>query len=205
MAFPLTLDEYLLAIAKETARMSWPGQMAPILKAGAKKSVEAYFTSDFLGHLRKIWRGQRVVHYDRWHDQRVQELARSLDEKVKSRNRKGARTGYLPEAVAAKLLNTFMHQLMKYKECRFLWADLHLVLDTGVFKALGRLAVNSRALQSERTDSVLTQNPYTIPYREYKLVQRRLRKFVGELNRRPGNEFRLTSRIELNLLWTNGH
>jgi len=36
MAFPLTLDEYLSAVAKETARLSWPGRMHPILTAGAK-------------------------------------------------------------------------------------------------------------------------------------------------------------------------
>jgi len=32
-------------------------------------------------------------------------------------------------------------------------------------------------------------------------IQNRLWDFIDELNRRPGMEFRLTSRIELNLLW----
>jgi lipopolysaccharide biosynthesis glycosyltransferase len=50
MGFALTLDEYLCAVAKETARMSGLGHMALILKAGANKDAETYFTSGFLVH-----------------------------------------------------------------------------------------------------------------------------------------------------------
>jgi prepilin-type processing-associated H-X9-DG protein len=201
MAFPLRLDEYLYAVAKETARLSWPGRMWPILRKGAKNNAEKYFTSDaFLTELREVWQG-RVRAYDSWHEERVFELAASIAEKVTTRNAQGIR--YRPETVAAKLLDTFMHQLVKYPECRFLWADLHLVLDNRVFAVLHTLARDSVALRV--VDDILTQNPYTISGEQYKHVQTQLREFVEELKSRPGQGFDLGSRIQLNILWADGH
>jgi hypothetical protein len=200
MAFPLKLDEYLYAVAKETARLSWPGRMWPILRTGAKNNAEEYFTSDaFLTKLREIWQG-RVGAYDSWHERRVPELAASIAEKVTTRNAPGI--PYRPETVAAKLLDTFMHQLVKYPEYRFLWADLHLVLDNKVFAVLHTLARGSVALRA--VDDILIQNPYTISGEQYKRVQTQLREFVEELNSRPGQEFGLGSRIQLNILWADG-
>lgn len=205
MAFPLTLDEYLYAVARETARLSWPGRMWPILMKGAKDDTEQYFTSDtFLTKLHEIWRG-RVSAYDSWHEERVPELAASIAKRVTTSNAKGIR--YRPETVAAKLLDTFMYQLVKYPECRFLWKDLHLVLDSRVFAALHTFAGDSVALRT--IDSILTQSPYTISAEQYKCVQTRLREFVEELKSRPGHGFDLDSRIQLNILWAdqyrNGH
>jgi hypothetical protein len=195
MAFPLTLDEYLRAVAKETARMSWLGRMSAILEAGAKKDAEAYFTSDIsVSAMKSVW-SQRVSAYDSWHEKRVIELARWMTRRV--------RTGYRPEAVAAKLVDTFMHQLIKYEECRFLWPHLHLVLDARVFAALRTLARDSTALRT--ASGILDKNPYRISIEQYKTVQEQLREFVGELNLRPNHEFNLSSRIQLNLLWADAH
>ncbi len=195
MAFPLTLDEYLHAVARETARLSWPGRMSALLEAGAKKDTEAYFTCETsVGALKNVW-SQAVSAYDLWHEERVVELAKWIAKRV--------RTGYRAEAVAAKLVDTFMHQLVKYEECRYLWADLHLVLDCRVFASLRALARGSVALRA--VSSVLDQNPYRISTAQSKAVQRQLREFVGELNLRPGHEFDLDSRIQLNLLWADAH
>ena len=195
MDFPLTLDDYLFAVAKETARLSWPGRMWPILVAGAKKETEQYFTcNSFLAELKNMW-VQKIPAYDSWHEERVVELATRIAKKVNP--------GYCPKAVAAKLMDIFMHQLMKYEEFRFLWADLHLVLDSKVFAALHALAQDRTALKAVR--SILAQNPYKISTKQYKSVQRQLWGFVEELNRRPGHEFDLHSRIQLNVLWADGH
>ncbi len=114
--------------------------------------------------------------------------------------------GYCADAVAAKLLNTFMHQLMKYEWSRFLWKDLHLPLDQGTFGALRRLAraTHSKALQEEQMSEILRQNPYTIDPEGYELVQKQLWGLIGELNLGREKELKLTSRIELNLLWAGG-
>jgi hypothetical protein len=202
MGFPLTLDEYLTAIARETARMSWPGRMASVLREGAKRDTEAYFTSNsFLAELTKIWK-QEIHDYDSWHTQRLTELGPRIASKVRQYPDHGHQAHYRPEAVAAKLLNTFMHQLMKYQEPRYLWEDLHLVLDQRVFTALRKLVPRSITLQ--KVDNVLTLNPYTISTDQYKSVQRQLREFISELGRRPGRGFDLNSRIQLNLLWVDG-
>ncbi len=92
-----------------------------------------------------------------------------------------------------------MYQLVKYEEYRFLWRDLHLVLDGQVFGALRALARKSTALAP--VNEILKRNPYTIPAEDYKRVQRQLSQFVAELNRERAPEFRLTSRIQLNILW----
>jgi hypothetical protein len=202
MGFPLTRDEYLYAVAKETARMSWPGQMAPILKKCAKKTTETYFTSAFLIHRKKIWGDQRISNYDKWHEGCVNELAESLKGKIKSQSRRGAPTDYRAEAVAAKLLNTFMHQLMKYERSRFLWMDLHLPLDQRTFAALRKLAADSIALRYSGMREILAKNPYAVAPKEYKFIQSQLRKLVGELSR-ANKEIKLTSRIELNVLWAD--
>lgn len=196
MAFPLTLDEYLRAVAKETARLSWPGRMYPILVAGAKADTEKYFTNSFLPELTKIWNGS-IDNYDSWHGKRVSELEKEIQGNVTSHN------CYRPETVAAKLLDAFMYQLMKYQECRYLWEHLHLLLDRKIFAVLHALAKDSTALKA--ADGILTRNPYTISFAEYQFVQKHLQEYVEELNNRPNMEFKLTSPIQLNLLWADGH
>jgi len=180
--------------------------MWPVLNEGAKRDLEEFFISSAfcheLGRIRadqkRIWADQRTPDYDSWHRKQATKLAGSIGSHVGSR--------YCADAAAAKLLNTFMHQLMKYEWSRFLWEDLHLPLDRGTFPALRRLAreVGSEALREGETSEILRQNPYTISLEKHELVQKQLWRLSGELNRRREREFKLTSRIELNLLWAGG-
>ena len=100
-------------------------------------------------------------------------------------------------SVAAKFLNTYMHQLTKYREAYPLVPVLHLPLDARVMDSLRRLRFS--ALDAVR--DVLGCSPYALPYKTHLKVQRALTKLIVELNARRGAEFQMQSRIELNWLW----
>ncbi|MCK4428273.1 MAG: hypothetical protein KAW16_07315 [candidate division Zixibacteria bacterium] len=191
--FPISLHDYLRAVACETARMSFPGRMSGIVAKGTKHAVEKYFVDEFPIH--DIWKSSGIVarDYDNWHKSRVQEMGTVLNsgKYVKDKNNNA-------EAISAKFLNTFMHQLMKYEPLRQLWDVLHLPLDRRVFTKLTSL--ESEALSSVK--KIILRPPYSITYEEYSAIQGVLFKLLVELNSRPDVEFKLKSRIELNLLWT---
>lgn len=202
---PLQLNDLLSRIARESARMSWPGQMHPTLHAKTKDAVQNYFAKSFLPHLETVWvnpAGLIQSGYDAWHEQRARDLGYLLKEgnHVKVLDRARVSTNYNAVAVACKLLNTFMHQLMKYQACRHLYQNLHLVLDKRVFDRLCALRTHYRSLQS--IIKHIRLNPYKIGYTEYMDVQKQLWPFIDELNRRQGVGYQISSRIELNsVLW----
>lgn len=132
---------------------------------------------------------ERAGRYEDWHLERVKEMARVI--KIQGPG------GNQPMSVAAKFLNTFMHQLMKYEPARPLFVAFHLPLDSRVFAALRR--ERSPALADIRDH--LSKSLYALEYDAHKQIQDALTRFIDELNRRPGAEFAIRSRIELNLLW----
>ena len=197
--FPSTKSEYIKRIATETAKMSYPGRMGGILKEGAKKDViEEYFKNDF--PLVKIWDNPKeVADFDKWHKERVQEFS----DKIKLQNCLHDEYKGDEVAVAAKLLNTFLHQLMKYEECHYLWANLHLPLDSIVLKKLREI---SKLPEYEKyfsnVEDVIDKKPYSIKYDQYIKIQKALKELVEHINRQARGEYKLKSRIELNaLLW----
>ena len=191
--YPLILDQLKPAIARETAKMSWPLGMSRgpngILGEGAKQATEEFFIGGFMDTLPEC----RAANYDALHRAQTIVLGNRLRLHQANPNNNC-------RAVARKLINTFMHQLMKYDRYRPLWCDLHLPLDNGIFGALGRIAGESAAVQAI-IECMRGRSVYKIRYEDYMFIQNRLWDFIDELNRRPGMEFRLTSRIELNLLW----
>jgi hypothetical protein len=126
--FPTRRRQYLQAVAQETAKMSYPGRMGGVVKSGTKKAVERYFVQSF--PMGDVWKNASVIakRFDRWHEQRVNELGHHIQNRVKKRNDRAV-------ALAAKFFNTFMHQLMKHEQCRPFWKHLHLPLDRRVFVA----------------------------------------------------------------------
>ena len=102
-------------------------------------------------------------------------------------------------AVAAKFLDTFMHQLMKWEQFRYLWRALYLPLDRRV---CARLRALPDLAAARRIDEALgDRSPYALSYTQYCGVQDLIWQLVEDLNARGGAELRLTSRIELNVLW----
>lgn len=168
----VALKDYLNAVAVETARMSYPGHMSPVLTKGAKELAQCYFAEQF--PLQTLWRKPAAVtrSFNKWHPLRTHELARALKKKV-GRNR-----DYDPDGIATKLLNTFLHPLMKYKRCRPLYEKLHLPLDEEVFKALRRIWNKDRPESLRPIEKFFRgkggRNPYTLKYAEYRKIQEAL-------------------------------
>lgn len=173
--------------------MSYPGSMSrgkkPVVAKGTKAELEKYFALSFPIH--QVWSSAASLAstYEIWHQDRTNEIATAIQNYVSSHN--------TPEGVAAKFLNTFMHQLMKYEPCRPLLPALHLPLDARVFAVLSRL--KSPALKTVRAQ--FFASPYSLPYSEHQKIQKALLVFIEELNLRPDAEFTVNSRIELNWLW----
>lgn len=193
MDAPSTLTDLYERVARETARMSYPGSMSrgntPVVRKGTKVALEEHFATKF--PLREVWLSASQVadRYEDWHQTRTGEIAKALEAHIPKRNN--------TMAVAAKFLNTFMHQLMKYEPCRALWPKLHLPLDARVFGALARM----RAPSLSGVQPSLLKSPYSLPYVAHLDIQRALWVFMQELNARPSAEFKFGSRIELNWLW----
>ena len=193
MQIPLTKSDLFRAISMETARLSYPGSMSrgksSVVKQGTKIIVENYFAESF--PMGEVWSSAHDIadRYDAWHHERLIKFEGAIAKQVCPGNQ--------PMSVAAKFLNTFMHQLMKYEPARPLFASLHLPLDSRVFAALRR--ERSPALADIRDH--LSKSPYALEYDAHKQIQDALTRFIDELNRRPGAEFAIRSRIELNVLW----
>jgi hypothetical protein len=200
MIVPITNAERLKCIALETAKMSYPGSMSrakekPVVAKGTKKELQTYFASTF--PLQEAWTPTKTLisGYDKWHKSRVDEIVGALHGQIRSGNN--------PEAVAAKFLNTFMYQLMKYEACRALLPALHLPLDSRVFSAL---KIKKNFPPSEFPSLVpirekLKSSPYLLKYDDYLVVQKAMSKLMKDLNKRPNVQFSIENRIELNWLW----
>ena len=161
----------------------------PVVSEGTKVALEAYFRDAF--PMKPVWNSAQAIatKYDIWHANRVSEIAAHIAEKVSTYN--------VAASVAAKFLNTFMHQLMKYENARPLFTCLYLPLDARVFAKLRR--IHSPSLTPLR--DTFSRSPYSLPYEQHSAIQGALWRFIAELNARPGARFQLTSRIELNWLW----
>lgn len=190
MKIARTKKEWLRQIAIETARMSYPSAMSrgkrPVVKKATKSRLEEYFSKSFARN--DFWKGADRS-YDDWHYARSQAIGNAIrDCTHKGRN---------PCVVAAKFLDTFMHQLMKYGRWRGHWQDLHLPIDSKVFSSL-------RGLKEPAFEAVqghFFSSPYDLRYDQYLAIQEALWDFVKALNSRRDPNVTITSRIELNWLW----
>ena len=189
---PTGKADYLKCVARESYRMSYSGQR--LVKFGVKKNVEEeYFVNQF--PMQDVWDNAAATsqRFDAWHEEHVKKLSPLLKGQMQ-------KAEYKEDAIAAKFLNTFLHQLMKFKQCQPLWRHLHLPLDGLVFDELKALAKESQALKP--VAKLFDQVPYSIKLEDYKLIQKALMKYVNELNRQSAVKPKLTSRIEFNpILW----
>jgi len=189
--------ELLKQIARETARMAYPGGMSrgrkhcQIVPKGTKKELEEYFAESF--PIKKL-RDSPPRNYGRWHKNRVDEISQAIN-------------GNLRDAVAAKLLDTFMHQLMKWAQFRCLYRRLHLPLDRKVLGRFYRELKHEDCLVGEGFTNLVRDykdSPYTLSYKDYMRIQNELWHVVTAWNRRLPQRLKLESRVELNcMLWAH--
>ena len=181
--------------------------MRSIIYAKVNKSkVERYFQSKF--PIESLWNRSLTNGntFDEWHKKRVEDLDKIIKNHINQPKNGTKRVAY---AISAKLLNTFMHQLMKYKEFRYLYKYLHLPLDGQVFKNLARELKEIENPQSLKELRDLAQEyknqAYTLNYDKYKKIQEKLNCLQKYLNKVLKSEgIKLESRVELNcILWPN--
>jgi len=164
------------AVIHECARISWPGRMSDMLATGAKKAAEDWFGDNVQLANMKCIKSQAA--YDVWHKKAVSKLAQALGEyvnefpSVKKQRKKvnSKRSPYQSEPIAAKLVDTFMHQLVKYPPFHGLYGYLHLPIDEIVRARLQEW----RDTHFSGCQDILGCNVYTISYAEHMMIQERL-------------------------------
>ena len=198
---PKTKNELLKCIAKETAKVSYPGGMGrgrrQIVKKGCKKALVEYFECKFdLKILKKRMSRKR---YDKWHNNEVVNIRDKVLKKGNYLGQNHKKDGF---AVAAKFLNTFMLALMKYEPFRHLYDKLHLPIDRKVFENLYRERnVWNTLRRHEALIDLYRNNVYAIKPAHYRTIQEMLLSFKVNINRTK--PYRI-ERIELNcLLWSS--
>ena len=196
MKAPQNQVDYLKFIAIETARTAWPGSMMrgekQVLRKGAKQATEGFFRDKF--PMQDLWMSADSIgkEFDGWHRKVCADLAEVIGPLMGAkRNTK--------DAVAAKLMDTFMHQQMKMEPVRVLWPSLHLPLDRRVFDALAKRHI--KFVGKERIVEILKKPPYSISREEYEKIQQSLWGLLETMPQSSEGGPRWKSRIELNWLW----
>lgn len=194
-------------IVEETARMSYSNQMHggnnQIVTAGTKNALKEYFTERF--PIKELWRQNRISQerYDRWHRKQIEQISNEVTSEYMGNRQNNS------DAISAKFLNTFMHQLIKYEQFRYLYEKLHLPLDKKVLQALSgeNINVNEAAVEIPRDLREIARDnkddAYAITYDNYLSIQNDLLNLKDEFNQVCPSDFKLNARIELNaFLWT---
>jgi len=198
----ITKSTFLKQIAVETAKMSYPGAMSrqsqgsQIVIAGTKAALSEYFEENF--PIEELWDQKLLKDFDSWHQNRVEEISKTVTEKYMGNKKNN------PDAISAKFLNTFMHQLMKYEKFRYLYEKLHLPLDRKVFEALSRNLCGKVPGSLQILARKYVTQAYSIDYDQYRKIQKELESLWKSYNENEplSKECKLKARIELNcVLW----
>lgn len=182
----IPLTELEDSITRESAKMSWPGHMHPMLQAGAKNKVEKFWLNNV--DLRELQGISTQNGYDRWHEKTTCSLAEWMETNrvLRRRTRVAVRNDpdgreYSASAIAAKLIDTFVHQLSKHPPFHGLYLYLHLPYDEVVRGRLCGIARRMAMLEDlAELSEIPARNAYTLGYHEYSRIQ----QFVWKLARR---------------------
>lgn len=181
---PTTKTKLNYCIYLETARASYPGGMSMygkgIVLAGTKQRVSDFFTSkNFYVPNNQTFEGDH------------KKICLRLSKKIHlNPNRENLNN----VIVAAKFVDTFLYQLMKFEEYRSLWSDLNLIIDQRIMPRLKGIAdVNLLKILKN-----YPKNPYEATYDQYLQLQKELKQFITRLD----SKF-IRDRIQLNFLWAS--
>ncbi|HCO92826.1 MAG TPA: hypothetical protein DIU00_02555 [Phycisphaerales bacterium] len=110
--------DFLTHIARETASIAAPGSIYGRVLVGEriKQKVTEFFTDSELFPMIDLWNcSVNTEYYQNWHKLQVNGLSNVIGEHIKQLHNHTPRISF---PIAAKLLDTFMHQLMKYERFR---------------------------------------------------------------------------------------
>jgi hypothetical protein len=163
------------SVKKETAMLAWPGHMNPIVRKGAKTAVERFFVDQVDLATLSAESIRTQDNFDTWHRRNITALAQVLNtgdrdgKWIKDRDREP----YSADAVASKLVDVFLHQLIKYRPFAHLHDYLHLPIDTQVQPKIRKLAREAHEPRHRVAAGLLknTRNVYTLSYEEYMKIQ----------------------------------
>jgi hypothetical protein len=205
----LTKEKYLKIIAKETAKMGAPGQFyGPVLSGkGNKQEVINFFVN--ARPIVDLWsQAQKKMDYKKWHIKLTNGLAEKRGNNkrrlIADHIRQSRNHDRKPFPISAKLVDTFMHQLMKYEKFRYLYKQLHLPLDSQVFKKLEKDTLFDEKVKiPEKLQNIAKKkNAYAISSKQYATIQEELLKLLDNINKVLPPGCKLKARIELNsVLW----
>jgi hypothetical protein len=188
--------ELLKRIAAETARMATPGSFygRVLAEKGTRDQVEDYFVQRFpLSDLYN--RAVTGAEYPQLHQEAIKSLSTLVEGRIKQLPGHNRRLAF---PISAKLVDTFMHQLMKYEQFRYLYRALFLPLDRRVLTSISKRSIDGIKIPDELSDlgKRYRNDAYSIPKNYYNRIQE------GLLTLLPHFE-QLEARIELNcVLWT---
>ena len=188
--------EFLRHIVRETARMSYPGRFGGKLRGGAKKAIQSHFEKVYPDELQA-----QIENYDAWHKDLVDQLSQVIEEGNYRQDEND--TSF---ALSVKLVNTFMHQLMKYDRFRYFYKKIHLPLDKSVFVSIYRIIPKHDRTELHSLRELVRphrKRSYEFGENEYKEIQEKLWIMIKYFNEvvLPKN-CQICSRIDLNcLLW----
>lgn len=195
------ISHILIAIIEETVRMGTPGQYyGPVVSGGGmKQDVIHCFKNEFPIDtlLNKRFTEDQ---YKRMHKDMVEKLYRVINNNI--RQLEGHNRKAFP--ICAKLVDTFMHQLIKYEQFRHLYKNLFLPLDGQVFKKFSHGSILDRAVEfpQEIIGIAKRMGAYEISSSQYYKIQNHLLVVLTDFNTKMPKRFKLKARIQLNaVLW----
>lgn len=199
----IDLKEVVLKnIVFETTRMASPGSFygRVVCNKYTKNQVASFFSDIF--PINDLWNHVVILDkYSEWHLEQTNRLNEVIKDHIRQLPN---RTRRIPFPISAKILDTFMHQLMKYERFRYLYNYIFLPLDQKALQRMSLLTINRVKVPEDlRQLAIKYKNEaYSIPYQEYIRIQNMLPILLNKLNQVLPEDYRLNARIELNcVLW----
>jgi len=170
-------------IAKETAKAASPGHFfGHVLKGEHKKKEKTkkklidFFSDSKQFPIGNLWhRDLRPDCYKGWHKEQTENLSCVIRGHIISLHNHQKRTAF---AVTAKLLDIFMHQLMKYNRFRYLYKVLYLPLDSKALQSISQQNVFGVTVcqQLREMAQKFQHDTYSMSSKSYYKIQKELVK-----------------------------
>lgn len=169
---------------KEAAKAGYPGGMSMfgkgIVESGTKEIVIDFFSSD-------KFKVPSKNNFTQMHSLICDELSKKIESKLNKKRKKLQK-----KTIAAKFLDAFLYQLLKFEEYQYLRPKLNLIIDTTILPKIRKY--NFKKLQQALEN--YPTSAYEATYEQYQKLQVSISSFINDIN----NRF-IKNKIDLNYLW----